>query len=504
MNCPNCGAQMPEGSLYCEKCGEDIHIVPDYEPELDHNIQQAIQNIADEIRKEEGAQNGAPEAGKAAEAGKTAEADQAAEAKKTAENKQDAKPKEAGQDGKSARKKRLRLLGAAAALALVAVLAVISLFQYFSVDYQTAAARECMDKKQYDRAIRHYGRAMELDGGNVDLKVELAEAYFHKNNKIEYEYLLRSIVKDANATKEQIEGAYGKMIAIYKSRGDYQEINDFLQASKNEAVLAAYQAYIAKEPEFSVIEGYYTTIQPLKLTSFGTGNIYYTLDGSEPSEDSLLYTTPILLEDGDYDVKAYYVNENGIYSNVVEKEYHIRIEELPVPEISVASGEYAAPLNIEVMDVGEEVYYTTDGTTPTLASSLYTAPIPMPLGRSHFKFIRIGNGRTSAVEERTYKLALDTDLTPERAEELVVSYKVETGKIRDASGYTGADGDRYLYQYQCVISMQQSGAYYVISENHQQNGAITNTGAYFAVDAYSGKLYKLLQEEGGYRLDEIT
>ena len=33
MKCPNCGEELKEGYLYCEKCGEEIMIVPDFEPE---------------------------------------------------------------------------------------------------------------------------------------------------------------------------------------------------------------------------------------------------------------------------------------------------------------------------------------------------------------------------------------------------------------------------------------------------------------------------------------
>ena len=29
---------MEEGKLYCEHCGEDIHIVPDFEPEIEYNM----------------------------------------------------------------------------------------------------------------------------------------------------------------------------------------------------------------------------------------------------------------------------------------------------------------------------------------------------------------------------------------------------------------------------------------------------------------------------------
>ena len=30
MKCPNCGAEIPEGHLYCEVCGEEINFVPEF------------------------------------------------------------------------------------------------------------------------------------------------------------------------------------------------------------------------------------------------------------------------------------------------------------------------------------------------------------------------------------------------------------------------------------------------------------------------------------------
>ena len=49
MKCPNCGAEMEEGKLYCEHCGEDIHIVPDFEPEVEYNMAQTLSDIAKEM-----------------------------------------------------------------------------------------------------------------------------------------------------------------------------------------------------------------------------------------------------------------------------------------------------------------------------------------------------------------------------------------------------------------------------------------------------------------------
>ena len=45
MKCPNCGEEMAENSLYCEHCGEDIHIVPDFEPELEQTIQDILEEL---------------------------------------------------------------------------------------------------------------------------------------------------------------------------------------------------------------------------------------------------------------------------------------------------------------------------------------------------------------------------------------------------------------------------------------------------------------------------
>lgn len=467
MKCPNCGADMKEDALYCEKCGEDIHIVPDFEPELEEAWQKTIDNIANDISDNNDIQ---------------AEPD----------NKKNQN-----------RIKTVAVLCFCVLLIILAAVFSINIYHNFSLNYQTEMARKYSDSMNYDKAIKCYNRAIELDADNVLLKIELADVYFRQNNKMEYEYLLREIVKDENADEEQIESAYGKLIAIYRSRGDYQEINDFLLASGNSAVISAYQGYIAMEPEFSVIEGAYTSIQPLKLTAAGSGNIYYTTDGTDPDADSIRYTTPILLENGDYTIKAVYVSENNIYSSIATKTYHIEIDELPIPEVSVISGEYIFPINIEIVDDLENVYYTTDGSTPDENSTLYTSPIPMPVGKSTFKFIRIEAGMSSQVVECVYQLTMNTEFTPQNAEEKVVEYCMATGKIFDKSGHFEESSAAYKYQYQYVTNINNVDDFYVIMEIFRNaEGTLTRTGTYYAVNAYTEQIYKLLIDDAGYTLVE--
>ena len=50
MKCPRCGSEIKDGRLFCEKCGEEIRIVQDFEPEkLSHHIEEMhkIEHAAD-------------------------------------------------------------------------------------------------------------------------------------------------------------------------------------------------------------------------------------------------------------------------------------------------------------------------------------------------------------------------------------------------------------------------------------------------------------------------
>ena len=54
MKCPHCGNEMVEGHLICETCGEEIRIVPDFEPEIENSITETLSTLAAE---QDGADN---------------------------------------------------------------------------------------------------------------------------------------------------------------------------------------------------------------------------------------------------------------------------------------------------------------------------------------------------------------------------------------------------------------------------------------------------------------
>lgn len=53
MKCPKCNQELKEGQLYCEACGEEIKMVPEFEPEIENSIEETLLNMADIINEVE-------------------------------------------------------------------------------------------------------------------------------------------------------------------------------------------------------------------------------------------------------------------------------------------------------------------------------------------------------------------------------------------------------------------------------------------------------------------
>ena len=69
--------------------------------------------------------------------------------------------------------------------------------------------------------------------------------------------------------------------------------------------------YVSSAPEFSLKEGTYDEVQQVTLTSATGGTIYYTTDGSDPTESSTEYKEAVLLQsEGDTEIRAIAVNND--------------------------------------------------------------------------------------------------------------------------------------------------------------------------------------------------
>lgn len=481
MKCSNCGEELDAGYLYCKKCGKEINMVPDFEPELENSIHEILTNVADDMAASEF------DNGESSE--KVCDEDVSANKKSTLG------------------KKLLwgAVIGVVAILIVLTIAEGIKNGRYHSFSYQMKQAESCMNAQKYDKAIEYYNRALEIDSRNSVAKYFLAETYMELK-RVEDALILYKEVAASEGNGEEKRNACQIIVETYSKRNDYKAISDFLLSIGDNDITNSFQKYKAKVPEFSYVEGTYETVVPLKLTSNASGTIYFTLDGSIPDENSEVYTTPIFLESGDYIIQAYFVNEFNVASEVVKKSYHIDVSPPFAPEISAYSGDYESPTLIYV-EVPEDciVYYTTDGSTPGIDSNEYRAPLHMPLGKSCFKFITYNaEGVGSESVTREYNLSLKTAIEVTDAEKTIAEGMLEIGKIYDVSGLSYEIAGRYLYRYQYVTDVEEFGSLYIIAEIYEDaEGIQSRTGALYAVGVYDGARYRISLDQMSEYVYEI-
>lgn len=134
-------------------------------------------------------------------------------------------------------------------------------------------------------------------------------------------------------------------------------------------------------PKFNLPEGVFSYYISIELSSETNGIIYYTLDGSTPDESSNVYESPILLEEGTTVVRAFVLDYDGNFSEIISRVYTIEFGTPDNPTIIPESGDYVGEQYVRILiPEGCVAYYTLDGSDPTESSEIYTGEFLMPTG----------------------------------------------------------------------------------------------------------------------------
>jgi len=270
--------------MYCQTCGNEIQIVPDFEPEVEQTIDQAMNHILNDVFQQE-----------------TEASDQ----------------EEISLMQKASLSKRhyfrwiVLLLG-------ISVMVLLLVFGYmkFTPDYQIRRGNYFLKSQDYEAAVKHYKRADNLAPENAKIDLYLAECYKAMDKIAGYEASLTEVIRNTDADQEERKLAYQRLANLYLEKEEYQKINSLLKNCTDEDILDMFGKYCAKAPVFSHKSGDYGEIIPLKIQGSEKGKVYYTKDGKDPTVESKEYTGPVFLEKGEHTIKAICVNEFGVISDV--------------------------------------------------------------------------------------------------------------------------------------------------------------------------------------------
>lgn len=462
MICPKCGKELNNDILFCEHCGEEIRIVRDFDPELDGIVSDYsvdAGNVAEKVRSEE------------------------------LEKLKDSFP---GEKHKSFNV-RVRNWFLAGFVFVLLLSGGIYLYHHFSGSYQYETALGFIERKNYSEAERFALRAVKLEPENTEYMTALLACLVADNNTEQARELCLRIIELDGSSQQ----AYRTLISIYESENAYAQINELLKACTDEQIISIYSSYLVKAPEFSEQPGAYDETFSLKMIANTKGTIYYTMDGSVPDENSEIYTAPVKLENGYYQVRAVFVNDYGVKSEEAGGVYYIDQTVPEPPVVLTEEDEYTVPTLIYVQQSENcAIYYTTDGTEPTKDSTQYSGPVPMPVGVSHFRFVNCSiAGILSEETECFFSLKLHASLSIEAAKNKLLIELMEAEVIKDMNGSVenGSGHNVYNYKYAVTISGRDFYLYREYYEDDAGNSAATGTE--YVVDVMDGQCYKAVQTQ---------
>lgn len=422
MRCANCGADIPEGMMICPDCCTEVQIVPDYNPLDDvlvREVRGSVEGTTRQINTREVRTYRGKERRQTGNSTRVLNQSELNKIRSGARRNDDHKRQSTSYQNteairrreaeerrrqkmlwkKKQKQKRIKMI----LLMFVFVLAVVGAcgVMLYRNSYNGIVKKgyHSLQLGEYSAAKKYFNKAISKNQQKAEAYTGLSEVYIEQKDLEKAENIFLNAVESQTENAELYEAA----VAFYVETEQLDKISSLLDGC-SENVATALEEYVSEAPEFSLEEGTYTEVQEVSLT--GDGEIYYTIDGSEPDKDSTLYEEPILLNEGTTVIKAVCINEKDITSLVSKKKYVVALPIADAPAVTPSTGQYSTPTQIEIaVPDGYTAYYTLDGSTPTAASKLYTGPIDMPTGQTTFSAVLLSkSGKLTSVTKRSYLL----------------------------------------------------------------------------------------------------
>ncbi len=252
---------------------------------------------------------------------------------------------------------KLLVLGVPCVLAAAVVIG--ALFFHFRrsarVGEYIEDANRYLSELDYEQAIASYRQALDLDKGNREANLGLAEAYDASDRTAYAEDVYKDMLERDGGQAD----VYERLADLYMRDDKLDEARELLDQAVTEVQdeeITRLRQITRPEPPASTYDGgaYADRILVELIPSAEMQTIYYTLDGSAPTEESAVYEKPLILRNGKTQIKAMAVNAAGYQSDIAVWDYDIQITDVLV-ELKEPVIERMVRRELQIPD-GERIY----------------------------------------------------------------------------------------------------------------------------------------------------
>lgn len=385
MNCINCGKEIKSEYNICPYCGKSIQIVPDYSIYDEDDINIIIEGTKDvESTKNK------------------------AYIQKQKEQQQLEKKKAIEAAREKKKKMTITITAVIGVLLVVLVIVakvVIDTNNNNSYSYQMKMGAGAKIKGDIDNAEKYYLQALSLAENDIRVRLDLADLYIQAEETDKAITYLNEIIRNeiTSENESKIISAYKKLIQIYEAENNIDAILNLKKNITNTKVLKEFSDYVVNVPKLNLKSGTYEEAIELSCVADKGLEIYYTIDGSSPITNGILYKETIKIKEaGMHTIKIVTKNENDIYSDIVTETFVIKYTAPADPVVTPNGGTYETPTHVYIsVPEGCSAYYTWDRTDPTEQSTLYVSPILIPEGYNMLSVIIIDN--TTGLKSGIYR-----------------------------------------------------------------------------------------------------
>ena len=288
-------------------------------------------------------------------------------------------------------------------------------------DAYVTLGRELIEQAYFTRALEKLQVAIDRDPKNVDALVLMGQAYTELGQIEEAKAIYMSLINDIAPGHPS---AYRNLIKIYQQQGYNAEALALMKLASENVVDSTHEfdvmlrEYTPTAPSLSHPEGRYLEEIDVSITIPDGQTVYYTTDGTDPSESGMVYQAgeKIHVAEGRMTVKAIGFTPDGTPSEQIVANYTVIIPTPAAPKANYQSGKYKKSPKISLRPGSEDpkenakivaIYYTLDGRQATTESTLYDPdkPIQLPIGKSRLRAIAVAdNGKISYEMNVTYEV----------------------------------------------------------------------------------------------------